>query len=408
MKYHRHLKNKILRSIKASPVVLLTGGRQTGKTTLMEQLSREEGIKLITLDDLRYLSAMSQDPVGFLEEMGEPLIIDEMQRSPNLALPIKQRVDANRRAGMYVLTGSSNPLVLPKLNDSLAGRMFILNLYPFSQSELRGEENDLLKILFSEELSFGALRGIAKEELIDKMCVGGYPTAQTLDEEMREEWFNNHLRTLLERDVQELAKIRKIEELPHLLQLLAGRSGNLLNISEVSRASKLPNTTLNFYLTLLQALYLIMRLPSWHKNATRRMTKSPKLHITDTGLLSFLIGANRNRLLSHPQLFGSMIETFVVMEIQKLMSFSNMHLQSFHYRSSDGHEVDLILENRAGELVGIEIKGSYTVKSDDFKGLHHLKKAAGNLFFRGLVLYPGDSIIPFGDDLFAVPVTTCL
>ena len=319
---------------------------------------------------------------------------------------MKVAIDENRHNGMYLLTGSSNPLVVPKLNDSLSGRLFILQLWPLSYAEiLQIPPPQFLENLFLEKWPNQSFRRWPKEELISVILKGGYPTVQNISRDIRDEWFNNHLRTLLERDIQDLAQIKKLDELPLLMQTIANRSGSLLNISELSRATKIPYTTLNFYLTLLEALYLIIRQPSWHKNHTRRITKSTKIYITDTGLASFLIGADEKRLLAMPSLLGALLETFVVMEVEKFLSFSSAYLSSYHFRSNAGHEADLVIENKAGEIVGIEIKSSETVREDDFKGLKKLKEESSN-FLRGFVLYPGDEFIPFGKDLFALPMSS--
>lgn len=406
MTYPRHLKSKILRFLEASPVVLLTGGRQTGKTTLIKEIAAEKKCEFISLDNLRFLSSARQDPMGLLEQYPSPLIIDEIQRVPELALPIKLKVDENRTPGMYLLTGSSNPLVAPRLNDSLAGRMFILHLWPLSQAELRSSQPQFLELLFSPKWTPGKYERWSKDEMIFTLLKGGYPSVQTFPLDLREEWFNNHLRTLLERDIQDLAQIKKLDELPNLLQLLAHRSGSLLNLAEISRTIGIPQSTLSLYFTLLEALFLIIRQPGWHKNPTKKMTKSPKLYGMDSGMIAYLMGIDKKRLLSDPSLLGRLLETFVVIEIEKLMGWSSLRLQSYHYRTATGIEVDLILENRAGELVGIEIKSGETIHSDDFKGLRHLKEEMGSSFIRGIVLYPGNDIVSFGENLYALPMSS--
>jgi len=408
MTYPRYLKNKILNGLRESPVVLLTGGRQTGKTTLMKELALSEHFEFITLDNLRYLNSARQDPMGFLEQFPAPLMIDEVQRAPELSLPIKLKVDESRASGMYALTGSSNPLVAPRLNDSLAGRMYIYHLWPLSQVEINHKNSSFLKVLFDQDWSPETYLRIDKQELMQMLLKGGYPSVQGLKPDSAEEWFNNHLRTLLERDVQDLANIRKLDELPKLIQLLAHRSSALMNISDLSRTSGISHTTLSFYLTLLEALFLIIRQPAWHKNVTKRMTKSAKNYLVDTGMMAYLIGADEKRLLNFPSIFGMLLETFVVIEIEKLISFGLLRLQSYHYRTASGVEVDLILENRAGEIVGIEIKSSETVRSDDFKGLRHLQAEMGDSFIRGIVLYPGNDVIPFGEGLYALPLAALL
>lgn len=406
MFYPRYLKSKLLKFIKASPITLLTGGRQTGKTTLVKEFADSEGYQYISFDNLRYLASARQDPMGFLDQYSSPLIIDEIQRVPELALPLKLKVDENRRPGMFILTGSSNPLVAPKLNDSLAGRMFLSHLWPLSQSEMQETRSDFLEQLFNLDTIFESnYSSCPRDKLITMLLKGGFPTVQTLDTEMSEEWFNSHITTLLERDIPDLAQIKKIDELPLLLQLLGNRSSNLLNVSEISRAVRIPYSTLSWYLTLLEALFLIIRQPPWHKNATKKLTKSPKIYMTDSAMMGFLIGANKERLLSEPTLLGYLLKTFVVSEFMKLISFDSHRLSSYHYRTASGIEVDLMLENKAGEVVGIEIKSHEGIKSSDFKGLKHLQNELGSNFVRGIVLYPGKEVVPFGPKLHALPLS---
>ncbi len=405
MTYPRYIKPKLLRSLTASPIILLTGGRQTGKTTLVKELGTQEGWDFITLDNLRLLNGAKSDPMGLLEQYPSHLIIDEIQRAPELALPLKLKVDENRAPGMYILTGSSNPLVAPRLNDSLAGRMFIHHLWPLSQTELKATDTPFLEMIFAPRWASRQYERWKREEMTHALIQGGYPSVQKLPPDLQEEWFNNHLRTLLERDIQDLAQIRKLDEIPNLLQLLAHRSGSLLNIAELSRTTGIPSTTLSFYLTLLEALFLIIRQPGWHKNPTKKMTKNSKVYVTDSGLMAYLIGADEKRILTEPGLIGKFVESFVVLEIEKLISWSTLRLSSYHYRTATGIEVDLVLENKAGELVGIEIKSSETIHSDDFKGLRHLKEEMKSLFLRGIVLYPGNDVIAFGENLYALPMS---
>jgi len=404
MTYPRFLKEKILKALDVSPIVLLTGGRQTGKTTLMRELAKEKGYDFISLDNLRYLSAAREDPIGMLEQFTAPIIIDEVQRAPELALPMKMKVDEERKPAMYLLTGSSNPLVAPKLNDSLAGRMFIFHLWPLSQAELRQSKPDVLEMLFAKDWCPQKYIRWEHAEMIETLLKGGYPTVQNLAYDMREEWFSQHLRTLLERDIQDLTHIRKLLELPNLLRLLADRTSALMNVSELARTLQIPVSTVTVYLSLLEALFLVVRQPAWHKNMTKKMAKAPKMYLVDTAMIAYLVGADARRLSHDLHLLGRMFETFIVLEILKLMSWCSIRLQSYHFRTASGIEVDMVLENRSGEIVGIEIKMSETVRGEDFKGLRTLQQEVGSNFVRGVVLYPGSDVVAFGENLYALPV----
>ncbi len=406
MNIKRNLLKKLLKSLESSPVVLLTGARQVGKTTLMKEVGEHHHFKYITFDDLTMLGAAQQDPVGFISGQPKPLIIDEIQRVPEITLPIKLDVDTHNENGRYALTGSANPLVVPKLNDSLAGRMIILNLWPLSRGELLGRCESFLDTVFGEQWHMPSVyETLNQRSLINLLIMGGYPRMQGLDETMRHEWCNSHLMTILERDAPDIANIKRLKELPLVMKLLAMRASNLLNVSEVSLLAGIPNSTLTTYLHILEALFLIIRQPSWHTNRSKRLTKMPKIYLSDSGLLSYLLGADHNLLEKNGVLLGQVLENFVVQEIRKQATWSMQRVSLYHFRTQAGQEVDLLLENARGHVVGIEIKSSMTVRPGDFKGLYALAEEAGDLFVRGFVVYLGSEVVPFGNNMFALPIS---
>ncbi len=405
MHYPRYLKQKLLDALRVSPIILLLGGRQTGKTTLMKEIASQAGLGYITFDDLIQLGAAQQDPIGFIENLPKPTIIDEVQRVPEIALPIKVTVDNERKAGTFALTGSANPLVAPKLNDSLAGRMFILHMWPLSQAEIRKRDNTFIDMIFAPEWKPSSYPGCKKEELIQLCLRGGYPNIQNLADSDRLTWFNSHLMTLLERDIQDLSQITRLHQLPRLLQLLALRVTKPLNVSDLGRDVSLAYATLTHYLSLLEALFLVFRIPSWHVNHTKRMTKMPKLLFGDSGLLLYILGANADQLHQNDSLFGNVLENFALLEIQKLLSFRPPEISLYYYHETGKVEVDAVLENQKGQVVGIEIKSTSTPRPDDFKGLKMVAEESGNKFLRGILLYPGDQVVAFGKNLFAVPLS---
>lgn len=406
MHYSRYLKQKLIDALKASPIVLLLGGRQTGKTTLMKEIVSQAGLNYVTFDDLIQLGAAQQDPIGFIENIPKPTIIDEVQRVPDIALPIKVNVDNNRTNGTFALTGSANPLVAPKLNDSLAGRMFILRMWPLSQAEIQRKKTTFIDMIFETQWKSHSYPACKKEELIQLCILGGYPTIQTLSETDRLIWFNSHLMTLLERDIQDLSQITRLHQLPRLLQLLAVRAAKPLNVSDVGRDVSLAYATLTHYLALLEALFLIFRIPSWHANATKRITKMPKLLFGDTGLLLYILGVNATQLGQNDVLFGNILENFAILEILKLLSFRAPEISLYYYHETGQVEVDIILENQQGQVIGIEIKSNSTPRPDDFKGLKAVAEECGTRFLRGILLYPGDQVVAFGKNLFAVPISS--
>ena len=400
----RNIQEKLEEALLRSPVVLLTGARQTGKTTLMKQIGQEKNYTYVSFDDIRFLSAAKNDPIGFIAGLKKPVILDEVQRVPEIFLAIKQDVDENRTPGMYILTGSANPLLIPKLGDSLAGRMEIFTLYPLSQGELAGIKEKFIDTIFNNQLPTSSTV-LPKEELYEKMSKGGYPLVQDFDESGRESWFNGYIVTILQRDVKDISNITGISDLPLVLHLLATRVANLLNVAELSRATQIPVSTLDRYLTLLQTVYLIHLQQPWFANLGNRLVRAPKINFVDTGLLSFQLGIHvHENSIIEGRMIGPILENFVVGELYKQMGWSSMRVKLYHFRTAQGFEVDVVLENAAGQIVCIEIKKSSTVIAEDFKGLKYIQELTGNKFVAGIVLYTGTEHIPFGQKLFALPI----
>ncbi len=403
----RSVLSRLKKSLKTSPVVLLTGARQTGKTTLVRELAQDGKYTYVTFDDLRFLSAARSDPIGFLAGLSKPVILDEIQRVPDLFLAIKHDVDQNRLPGRYLLTGSANPLLIPKVADSLAGRMEILRLYPFSQGELMHMQEHFIDSVFKSSFKPLPAPEIPIEVLCEMLVTGGYPIMQTLkEEETLESWCNSYITSLLQKDVRDLARIEGLRHLPNLLNLLSTRASCLLNVHELSRSSGIAATTLQRYLQLLQTLFLIDFILPWSVNDGKRFVKSPKVYLSDTGLLCFLLGVNQKKLLSTPSLRGNILENFVVSELLKQMTWNRNRTKLYFMRSTKGEEVDVVLENKERKIVGIEIKGKQQIEYEDFKGLRALKTASKDNFIRGIIVYPGEDCIPFGKDMFALPLSS--
>lgn len=404
----RTITSKIMDALAFMPILLLRGARQTGKTTLAKAIAQEKGYTYITLDHLPALMAAKQDPVGFIAQITKPVILDEIQRVPELFLPIKNDVDQNRLPGRYFLTGSADPLLIPHLGDSLAGRMRLLNLWPLSQGEILKIHENFLDTLFDKTCTFagGTTIHCSKENILQRALIGGYPTSlQALSENQRKEWFQDYVFLVLQKDILELSKIEDITQIPHLLMLLASRVGSLLNIEEVARSIKFSSPTLHRYLNLLRTLFLVHLLPAWSGNLSKRLVKSPKVYLTDTALQLFMLNMDFDRLSKDLHLAGNVIENFVVMELLKQVSWSNQNIQMFHYRDYSNTEVDILLEGPGGDLVGIEIKSSESISSDDFKGLKKVSQELGDKFIRGIVLYSGPMKLPFGEKFYALPIS---
>ena len=404
----RNITPNIIEALSDTPVVMLNGARQTGKSTLAKSLIVEKHIgHYVTLDDATALAAAKHDPTGYLAGLGESVVIDEIQRAPELFMAIKAEVDRNRTPGRYLLTGSANVLLLPRLSESLAGRMEIFTLWPLSQGEIKGTREKFIDILYSEKIStYTHTAADSEPTILERAIKGGYPEANARGSESRRRaWSGSYITTILQRDVRDIANIDGLTAMPRLLSMLAARSTSLLNYSELSRTTGLPQSTLKRYMTLFETLFLIDHLPAWYSNLGKRLVKTAKLIMNDTGLLSTLLAVDATRLENNP-LCGAVIENFVIMELKKQISWSNTKPVMLHYRTQTGQEVDVVLEDTAGRIVGIEIKSSKSVGGQDFRGLQSLAEISGNNFLRGIVLYSGNQVVSFGRNLIAMPIDT--
>lgn len=402
--FERFIKPYLKKALSRSPVVLLNGARQVGKSTLAFELQKEGSYTYITFDDeIVYLAAKS-DPSAFIHNIAKPVIIDEVQRVPEIFLAIKREVDKKRVSGHFLLTGSANPLLIPRLGDSLAGRMEVLDLFPLSQGEILGIQESFIDTLFSETQLLPPKKSIGRSVLFKKMMTGGYPSVQNVTHETEEAWMRSYLNLILQRDIKDLANIEKLTALPNILRLLAYRAGNLLNVAEVARETRMVAQTVHRYIALLETIFLIYIQPAWSHNASLRSIKSPKLYLVDSGLLAYLLGVTEERIVHDPGLMGKIVETFVVNELRKQSTWSSTQPSFYHFRTPGGEEIDLILENRAGDIVCIEIKASQSVDPKDFKSLIYLKNNQKKRFKKGIVLYTGSQVLPFGENLFAVPI----
>lgn len=407
---HRRAAIPALRAALAdTPVVLLHGARQTGKTTLVKSLAAERPERsYVTLDDAVALAAALHDPDGFIAGLRAPVTIDEVQRAPSLFRAIKAAVDRDRTPGRFLLTGSANVLLLPRLSESLAGRIEIITLWPLSQGEIADAPGGFIDALFGDVFTPAATgrEPAPSDDLLDRILRGGFPEPVARPSpERRAAWFRSYLTTILERDVRDMANIADLSEMPRLLALTASRAGGLLNYSDLSRGLSIPATTLRRHLALLEATFLVQTVPAWASNLGLRLTKSPKVFLIDTGLACELLGADRDRLAADANLRGAMLENFVLMELTKQASWSASRPRIMHYRTVAGREVDLVLETPAGKVVGVEVKSTVSPSGGDLAGLASLADAAGDRFVRGVVLYPGAQAVSFGHKMAAVPIS---
>lgn len=400
----RFSQTRIESALADTPVVLVNGPRQAGKSTLVRQLSEAARVPYRTMDDATTLAAAAADPEGFVAALAPAVALDEVQKAPGLFSAMKRSVDLDRRAGRFLVTGSANVLLLPSLADSLAGRMEIISLLPLSQGELRGQRETFIDWMFSGDDPPTLNRETDAPPLEDTVLAGGYPEALSRPAgDRRIAWHEAYLTAILQRDVRDLANIQGLTDLPRLLAMLAARQGSLLNVSDVARGCGLPLTSVQRYLTLLQTVFLFAPLPAWYVNLEKRLVKAPKVHLVDTGLAAYLNGTDPARATADPSGFGHLLEGFVVGEIRKQLSWSSTRATPHHFRTGTGQEVDLILETRDGRVAGIEVKNSATLGPRDYQGLAALDAACKGRLARGIVLYRGRDVVPHGK-FWAMPV----
>ncbi len=404
----RNLIDRLLDGLADTPAVLVNGARQTGKSTLVQlaELAKQDR-QYLTFDDPGVLAAAKHDPNGFVAGLNMPVTLDEVQHVPEIFPVIKAAIDRKRQAGQFLLTGSANVMLLPKLSDSLAGRMEVLTLWPFSQGEMHGVRETFADALFSQKPVGwkGAVATSRREELLETVIAGGYPLAVARQSATRRDaWFQSYVMTMLQRDIRDLADIADVTAVPRLLSVVAARAGGLLNFADLSRSVALPQTTLKRYFALLEATFLVQLLRPWAKNLGKRIIQTPKVYLNDTGLLAYLLGATVDRLKAEGNLAGSVLENFVLMELRKQATWSATQPELFFWRTASGQEVDVVLEDRAGRVVGVEVKAAATLSGNDVRGLQALAATVGKNWVRGVVLYTGTEVIPFSANLHGVPM----
>lgn len=402
----------ILDALKVSPVVFLNGARQSGKSTLVQSIAGDIGRKgspasYVTFDRPTQMAAAAAAPEAFLTAYDDTLIIDEVQMVPDLfralkivadELRLKDKKNAN---GRYLLTGSANIMALPKLSEPLVGRMSVLTLYPFCAAESSSGKGNGLDRMINMDFAGIKDRGLSLLEAIE---MATYPEIADKAQKERSIWFDGYLTTILQRDVKMIAELEKISVLPNLLRILATRAGNLINDSDISRDAGLNSVTGKAYRNILKMMFLNFDVEPWYKNIGKRLVKSPKGYLTDTLMLCYMLDLNiRDVAKSKPDLFGHVLENYVATELTKLLTFSETKAKLYHFRTSDGKEIDFVLEKPDGSVFGIEIKKSESVNIQDFSGIKFLQESVGKDFIGGVVLYSGKDVVPFGKNLWAVP-----
>ncbi len=408
----RKIEDYIVQSLGAFPVVYIAGPRQSGKTTLARYISStRHRADYITFDDIQLRSAVSRDPEGFLRSLKGSVVLDEVQMVPEIFRPLKIIVDENRSKenggrGQFLLTGSASVMALPKLSDALVGRMALHTLLPFSACEIDKEsEQDFITRAFDGAWHFKQMK---EQNNYDMLLQASFPELRTLEsDDLRHEWCNGYLSTILQRDVRVLLEIDKIASLPDMLHLFASRTGGVLNEAGLSRATELNHVTTKKYRILLENLFLTLSIPAWSSNLGKRLVKSPKVYLSDINFLLYLLNVGLDGLaVQNSKLWGAVLENFVAVELSKQLTFSGTRARLFHYRTSAGQEVDFVLEGPGGKIVTIEVKATSKVSARDFRHIESLQKDLGDKFHMGFVIYQGNDIVPFGDKMFAIPMSS--
>lgn len=402
--YPRLIETRMTEALADTPVVLLTGPRQAGKTTLVRQMAGS-GFRYLTLDDELTLLSAREDPVGMIRSL-DRAVIDEIQRAPGLLLAIKKSIDEDRRPGRFLLTGSANLMALPTVADSLAGRMETLSLLPLSQSEICGVSTNWLDSVFQGVLPASGTP-IQGRSLIDLLLRGGYPEAVSRPSSRRRmAWAKQYIDAIVARDVRDVAGVDKLDQLPRFLRALAQTTSQLCNYTQLAGQVGIDGKTAARYVGIFEQMYLLKRVDVWARNQLSRVIKTPKLQFLDSGLLSSLLALNAQMLEQDRTRVGPLLETFVYAELLKHATTSEGSYNLMYYRDTDQFEVDLVIENASGDLVGVEVKAAATVKPNDLRGLKKWSGLAGDRFKMGLVLYDGDETLPLGENLWAAPLST--
>ena len=406
--YPRYAESPLVEALSDSPAVLVHGPRQCGKTTLARMVGDSIGYNYINFDDDVARAAANADPAGFIAGLSERAILDEVQRVPSIFTALKQEIDRRRTPGRFLLTGSSQVLLLPSLADSLSGRMEILQLHPLSQNEIHGGIPNFLDDLFRGTFHTSTTSRLAGD-LAVRITSGGYPAALARSTARRQaNWYRNYVETQLQRDVRDMSRISGLDAFPRLLSAAASQTARLYNLSNLAAPFQLSRPTIGSYVSILERLFLIDRLLPWHSNRLNRLIKTPKLHLGDTGVGCALLGLTSDALTQDRALLGQFLETFVFQELKRQAICQEKPLSFFYYRDKDQVEVDIVIEQGAMAVAGVEVKAAATVTPSDFRGIRKLKEATGDRFAAGVVLYDGEITSSFGDGMFAVPIRCLL
>jgi predicted AAA+ superfamily ATPase len=408
--FSRHVLQTVQDLVKNSSVVLLEGPRAVGKTTILAELARSLRVPVLDLDDLATRNAVQADPD--LAVIGsKPVCIDEYQKVPAVLDVIKAELNKGATPGRFILAGSTRHDALPLQSQALTGRMARVTIYPLSQGEVDGAVETFVSTALADpsELVANRTSTTVRSDYIERVCAGGFPLAlQSTSERAQRSWFDNYVRLSLERDILELSNLRQKDKLNDLLKRVVGQTGQLMNINAAGEPIGLTKPTAESYVALLEKLFLVYRLEAWGKTLYARAVKTPKVHVLDSGIGARLLRLTPTKIVpQNPTAmteYGHLLESFAVAELLKQASWNGNVADFGHFRTRDGEEVDLVLENDEGGIIGIEIKAGKSVKSDGLDGLRQLKKITGSSFVGGIALYTGARSYTYEPQIHVVPL----
>ena len=403
--YPRLIEPHIAEALLDTPVLLLAGPRQAGKTTLVRQIAQQHGLRYLTMDDELALLSAREDPVGMIRSL-DRAVIDEVQRAPQLLLAIKKSVDEDRRPGRFLLTGSADLMSLPTVADSLAGRMETLSLLPLSQSEIGSRSANWIDSAFAGRI-LKVDQPALGSDLIDRVLRGGYPEAiSRATTKRRVAWARQYIDALIQRDIRDVAGIEKPDQLPRFLRALTQTAGQMCNYTQLGGHVGLDGKTVSRYVGVFEQMYLLKRIDVWARNRLNRVIKTPKLQFIDSGLLATLLDLTAEKTQQDRTRFGNALESFVFGELLKHTTTASGDYRLMYYRDADKFEVDVVIENAAGQLVGVEVKAAATVKESDLRGLKKMASLAVRQFKMGVLLYDGTETMPLAEGIWAAPLST--
>jgi predicted AAA+ superfamily ATPase len=406
--YPRRSQERVISALGDTRVVVLNGARQTGKSTLARLVAHDRpGTEIRYLDDAATRAAADADPAAFVRHDGL-LVIDEVQRVPDLILAIKHAVDLDPRPGQFLLTGSARLFALQQIPDLLPGRSETIELWPLSQGEIDRTSDGFVDAVFEIGQDLPAQRStLHRSDYLRRALAGGYPEAvHRTDLGRRARFFESAVSDLISRDVRQLSDIGRPADMRRLLGAVAAQMASLVVTGTLASRLQIPANTLKRYLDLLELLYVVHRVPAWSTNLTTRAVATPKMIVTDSGLAGYLAGITMKRAAHPTAPIGPILENFVLSELARQLSWTTEPVRLYHYRDRDGYEVDAVLEHASGDVIAIEVKAAETVRSEDFRGIRHLARRLGGQLIAGIVFYAGAQPLPFGERLRALPISS--